>query len=68
MPDSDPLPLCRLPFTGILHTWGLALYLASGGYADSVLSSGLPFGSPEDALVGGNLAIKEIEAVGITYS
>ncbi|WP_251065834.1 hypothetical protein [Streptomyces sp. ISL-36] len=51
VPDSDPLPLCRLRFTGVLHTWGFALYLASrGGYADNVLPSGLPFGSPEDAL------------------
>ncbi|WP_405656216.1 hypothetical protein OG581_49180 [Streptomyces sp. NBC_01386] len=27
--EEEPLPLCRLRFTGVLHTWGFALYLAS---------------------------------------
>ncbi|GLW54695.1 hypothetical protein [Kitasatospora phosalacinea] len=27
-PGGQSLPLCRLPFTGVLHTWGVALYLA----------------------------------------
>lgn len=45
------LPLCRLRFTGVLHTWGFALYLAgSDSYKDDVLPSGLPTGSPEEAL------------------
>ena len=44
------MPLCRLRFTGVLHTWGFAIYLASrDGYQDSVLPSGLPAGSPEEA-------------------
>ncbi|MDQ0933255.1 hypothetical protein [Streptomyces turgidiscabies] len=31
--------------------WGFALYLASrDGYADNVLPSGLPIGSPEECL------------------
>jgi hypothetical protein len=25
--DQEPLSLCRLRFTGVLHTWGFALYL-----------------------------------------
>ena len=34
---GERLPLCRLRFTGVLHTWGFALHLASrGGYADNV--------------------------------
>ncbi|MEU2778833.1 hypothetical protein ABZ646_39725 [Streptomyces sp. NPDC007162] len=38
-------------FTGVLHTWGFALYLASRGtYQDNFLPTGLPFGSPEDCL------------------
>lgn len=51
------LPLCRLRFTGVLHTWGFALYLASNdSYRDNVLPSGLPVGSPEEALdCAGNL-------------
>jgi hypothetical protein len=46
--DEEPLPLCRLRFTGVLHTWGFALYLASNGkYEDNFLPTGLPAGSPE---------------------
>jgi hypothetical protein len=52
LPDeAEALPLCRLRFTGVLHTWGFALYLASRDkYEDNVLPTGLPFGSPEEAL------------------
>lgn len=50
-PDGDVLKLCRLRFTGVLHTWGFAIYLASrDGYIDNILPSGLPIGSPEEAL------------------
>lgn len=49
--EEEPLPLCRLRFNGVLHTWGFALYLASNGkYEDNLLPTGLPFGSPEQAL------------------
>ena len=49
--DGERLPLCRLRFTGVLHTWGFALYLASrDGYQDNVLPSGLPAASPEECL------------------
>ncbi|WP_329587234.1 ATP-binding protein [Kitasatospora sp. NBC_01250] len=45
------LPLCRLRFTGVLHAWSFALYLASSdSYQDTALPSGLPAGSPEEAL------------------
>lgn len=51
MPDGEIQRLCRLRFGGVLHTWGFAVYLASkDGYEDSFLPSGLPVGSPEDAL------------------
>lgn len=29
LPDGNVQPLCRLRFTGVLHTWGFAIYLAS---------------------------------------
>ena len=49
--DGEQVPLCRLRFTGVLHTWGFALYLASRNtYQDNFLPTGLPFGSPEDCL------------------
>ncbi|MEU9456839.1 ATP-binding protein [Streptomyces sp. NPDC048277] len=49
--DGERLPLCRLRFTGVLHTWGFARYDAgSDGYRDDILSSGLPAGSAEEAL------------------
>ncbi|MFE1876913.1 transposase [Streptomyces sp. NPDC059496] len=36
--EEEPLPLCRLRFTGVLHTWGFALYPASRGkYEDNFL-------------------------------
>ncbi len=48
---GEVLRLCRLRFTGVLHTWGFAIYLASrDGYEDNYLPSGLPVGSPEEAL------------------
>ncbi|MFE7750656.1 hypothetical protein [Streptomyces sp. NPDC057428] len=49
--EAEVLPLCRLRFTGVLHTWGFAIYLASSSkYQDNFLPTGLPFGSPEEAL------------------
>jgi hypothetical protein len=49
--DGEQIPLCRLRFTGVLHTWGFALYLVSRDkYEDNFLPTGLPFGSPEDCL------------------
>ncbi|QEV29953.1 ATP-binding protein [Streptomyces coeruleorubidus] len=51
LPGEESLPLCRLRFTGVPHTWGFALYLAGNdSYRDNVLPSGLPAGSPEEAL------------------
>ncbi|MFJ8827471.1 AAA family ATPase [Streptomyces sp. NPDC102467] len=51
LPGGKSLPLCRLRFTGGLHTWGFASYLASSdSYRDAVLPSGLPVGSAEEAL------------------
>ncbi|MFF7987367.1 AAA family ATPase [Streptomyces sp. NPDC007901] len=49
--DGERLPLCRLRFTGALHTWGFALYEAGNdSYRDSILPSSLPAGSAEEAL------------------
>lgn len=46
------LPLCRLRFTGVLHSWGFALYLVSrGSYQDNSLPSGLPVGSPIELMI-----------------
>jgi hypothetical protein len=51
LPGAVVLKLCRLRFHGALHTWGFAIYLASrDGYEDNILPSGLPSGSPEEAL------------------
>ena len=51
LPNGHVQPLCRLRFGGVLHTWGFAIYLASrDGYQDNFLPSGLPMGSPEEAL------------------
>jgi hypothetical protein len=48
---GEVLPLCRLRYAGSASLWGFAVYLASrDGYQDSVLPSGLPVGTPEEAL------------------
>jgi hypothetical protein len=49
--SGEALSLCRLRYAGSASLWGFAIYLASrDGYQDSVLPSGLPVGTPEEAL------------------
>jgi hypothetical protein len=49
--DGTTLPLCRLRYAGSAASWGFAIYLASrDGYQDSILPSGYPVGTPEEAL------------------
>jgi hypothetical protein len=49
--NGPAVPLCRLRYGGSASIWGFAIYLASNdSYQDSILPSGLPGGSPEDAL------------------
>jgi len=49
--DGTTLPLFRLRYGGSASSWGFAIYLASrDGYQDSILPSGHPAGSPEEAL------------------
>jgi hypothetical protein len=48
---DDVWPLCRLRYTGSASRWGFAIHLASrDGYEESILPSGLPAGTPEEAL------------------
>jgi hypothetical protein len=49
--SGEVLALCRLRYAGSASTWGFAIWLASrDGYEDSVLPSGLPAGTPQEAL------------------
>lgn len=49
--DGDEVSLCRLRYLGSDERWGFAVYLYSGeGYEESVLPTGLPSGTPEEAL------------------
>jgi hypothetical protein len=49
--DGTVQPLVRLRYGGSAQHWGFGLYLASSGrYEDQILPSGLPIGSPEEAL------------------
>jgi hypothetical protein len=49
--DGDSMALMRLRYTGSATYWGFAIYLASkDGYEDSILPTGVPAGTPEDAL------------------
>ncbi|GAA1880786.1 hypothetical protein GCM10009715_29020 [Paeniglutamicibacter psychrophenolicus] len=49
--ESMVQKLCRLRYGGSAHIWGFAIYRAShDDYDDSVLPTGLPVGSAEEAL------------------
>jgi hypothetical protein len=48
---GEVLRLCRLRHVGSATVWGFAIYLASkDGYQDSLLPSGRPSGTPQEAL------------------
>ncbi|GAA4263887.1 endonuclease domain-containing protein [Dactylosporangium darangshiense] len=51
LPDGTSMSLCRLRYHGSPYLWGFAIYLAGGGrYQDSMLPSGTPVGTAEEAL------------------
>jgi hypothetical protein len=51
LPGEEPQPLFRLRYGGSAHSFGFALYsYASGRYEDSLLATGSPVGTPQDAL------------------
>jgi hypothetical protein len=51
LPDGTTLPLCRLRYAGSATSWGFAIYRAShDDYEKSVLPSGYPAGTPQEAL------------------
>ena len=49
--NGERLPLCRLRYGGYASRWGFAIWRASHeDYQDSVLPTGSPAGTPEEAL------------------
>jgi hypothetical protein len=49
--NGDRLPLIRLRYGGSASSWGFGLYLASSGkYENQILPTGLPIGTPQEAL------------------
>jgi hypothetical protein len=51
LPDSEQLPLCRLRYGGSAHSFGFAIYSAARErYEDAVLLTGVPAGTPQEAL------------------
>jgi hypothetical protein len=49
--DGDRLPLIRLRYAESASLWGFGLYLASSDtYENQILPTGMPFGSPQEAL------------------
>jgi hypothetical protein len=49
--SGEVLALCRLRYAGSATVWGFAIWLASkDGYQDSLLPSGRPSGTPQEAL------------------
>ena len=51
LPDGEQIPLCRLRHSGSAHSSGFAIYSAARDrYQDAVLRTGLPIGTPQEAL------------------
>jgi len=49
--DGQQIPLFRLRYGGSAHSFGFAIYsAASDRYEDAVLRTGLPTGTPQEAL------------------
>jgi len=49
--DGEHIPLCRLRYGGSAHSFGFAIYSAARDrYQDAVLRTGLPTGTPQEAL------------------
>ena len=49
--DGEHIPLCRLRYGGSAHSFGFAIYSAAHDrYQDAVLLTGLPAGTPQEAL------------------
>jgi hypothetical protein len=51
LPGGEQIPLFRLRYGGSAHSFGFAIYSpARDRYEDTVLLTGLPIGSPQEAL------------------
>ena len=51
LPGGEQIPLFRLRYGGSAHSFGFAIYSAARDrYEDAVLLTGLPIGSPQEAL------------------
>ena len=51
LPGGEQIPLCRLRYGGSAHSFGFAIYSAArSSYDDAVLRTGLPIGTPQEAL------------------
>ena len=49
--DGEQIPLCRLRYGGSAHSFGFAIYSAAHDrYQDALLRTGLPAGTPQEAL------------------
>ena len=51
LPDGQNIPPCRLRYGGSAHSFGFAIYSAAHDrYQDAVLLTGLPVGTPQEAV------------------
>ena len=51
LPGGEQIPLCRLRYGGSAHSFGFAIYSAARErYDDAFLRTGLPTGTPQEAL------------------
>jgi len=51
LPGGEQIPLFRLRYGGSAHSFGFAIYSAARGrYEDAALLTGMPVGTPQEAL------------------
>jgi hypothetical protein len=51
LPDGQQIPLFRLRYGGSAHSFGFAIYSAARDrYEDAILLTGMPVGTPQEAL------------------
>jgi hypothetical protein len=49
--NGENMPLCRMRYGGSAHSFGFAIYSAAHDrYQDAILRTGLPTGTPQEAL------------------
>jgi anti-sigma regulatory factor (Ser/Thr protein kinase) len=67
--NGENIPLCRLRYGGSAHSFGFAIYSAAHDrYQDAILRTGLPTGTPQEALDTAGVVVSELVTNAVTAS